>query len=88
MINPKAVNKEYKKVCEAMRDLVKKGGRHNRAPLPDDLELYGRLEAVKKTLEWVQPRLIKTTAKGNDRLNELNGHRHYVMGPTHALLYP
>lgn len=85
MRRPQQVRKEYKTVCQAMRDLMKKGGR---TPLPQDEGLYCRLAAVKKTLEWVYPRLIKTTAKGHDRLSELAGYRHYVMGPTHAELYP
>lgn len=88
MINARAVRKEYKKVCQAMKDLVKKGGRRNRTPLPKDECVYGHLATVKMTLEWVHPLLIKTTAKGPNRYNELMGHRHYVNGPTHAVLYP
>jgi hypothetical protein len=79
------VRNEYKAVCQAMHDLRKKGGK---APLPQDEELYCRLAAIRNTLEWVYPRLIKTTAKGNDRFTELAGYRHYVFGPTHAELYP
>lgn len=81
----KGMRNEYNKVCRAMRKLARKGGGK---PLPQDDELYCRLAAVKKTLEWVYPRLIKTSAKGHARLNELMGHRHYAMGPTHAELYP
>jgi ribosomal protein S19E (S16A) len=88
MRSPRAVRKEHKKVCQAMKDLLKKGGRRNRTPLPNDEYIYGRLATVKKTLEWVHPVLIETTAKGADRFNELMGHKHYVNGPTHAVLYP
>ena len=69
-----------------MADSNKKGGGHT--PLPEDSDLYCRLAVVKKTLEWVHPVLIKTTAKGANRFNELMGHRHYACGPTHAVLYP
>jgi hypothetical protein len=79
------IRNEYKKVCAAMDDLAKKGGH---SPLPKDSDLYCRLAVVKKTLEWVHPVLIRTTAKGPDRYNELMGHRHWAFGPTHAVLYP
>jgi hypothetical protein len=69
-----------------MAEIVKKGGGH--WPLQKDEDVYCRLAAVKNTLEWVHPLLIKTKAKGPDRLNELLGHRHYANGPTHAVLYP
>jgi hypothetical protein len=80
------VRKEYKAVCQAMKDLAKKGS--GKTPLPKDEEQYCRLATIKNTLEWVHPKLIKTTAKGHERLKELMGHRHYAMGPTHAELYP
>jgi hypothetical protein len=83
----RAVQKEYKNVCEAMRKLERKGGRHNRGPLPDDDVLYMRLAAIKYTLEWVYPRLISRTAKG-ERLNELISRKHILMGPTFAHLHP
>ena len=86
MRSPRLIRAEHKKVCQAMIDLIKKGGGHT--PLPKDDDLYGRLVVVKRTLEWVHPLLIKTTAKGPDRFNELMGHKHYVSGPTHAVLYP
>jgi hypothetical protein len=85
MRRPKQVRKEYKYVCRAMADLMKKG---SYGPLPEDLDLYRRLGAVKNTLEWVHSALIKTRARGQNRLNELCGHKHFVMGPTHAQLYP
>jgi hypothetical protein len=88
MRSPRSVRKEHKKVCQAMKDMVKKGGRCNRTPLPKDEYMYGRLAIVKMTLEWVHPLLIKTKAKGPDRLNELMGYRHFANGPTHAVLYP
>ena len=56
--------------------------------MPEDNELYMRLATVKDTLEWAYPRLIKTTAKGHERLSELMGYKHYVMGPTFTLLHP
>ena len=82
------IRQEHKKVCRAMKDLLKKGGRLNRAPLPGDAYVYGHLATVKMTLEWVHPLLIKTAAKRPDRYNELMGHRHFANGPTHAVLYP
>jgi hypothetical protein len=88
MRNARAARKEYKSVCQAMKDLVKKGGRLSRKPLPQDEKLYGNLATVKNTLEWVHPMLIKTTGKGSERFVELSGYRHYDNGPTHALLYP
>lgn len=88
MRSPRLVRAEHKRVCQAMKDLTKKRGRHSRAPAPGDEELYCRLAAVKMTLEWVHSKLVKTTAKGDDRFNELMGYRHIAMGPTHAVLYP
>lgn len=88
MRSPACVKSEYRKVCQAMDDLLKKGGPRNRTPLECDESLYLRLDAIKITLEWVYPRLIKTSAKGHGRLNELIGNRHYAMGPTHDTLYP
>jgi hypothetical protein len=67
-----------------MADLMKKG---SHSPLPRDVDLYCRFGAVKNTLEWIHPALIKTTATGPDRLNELCSHKHFVMGPTHAELH-
>jgi hypothetical protein len=86
MRTPRLVRKEYKSVCAAMRALDKKGGGHS--PLPKDSDLYCRLAVVKNTLEWVHPLLIKTDAKGPDRLNELLGYKHFAMGPTLAVLHP
>jgi hypothetical protein len=85
---PKAIRKEHRKVCEAMKSLLKKGGRRNRTPLPGDEYIYMRLATVKLTLEWVHPLLIKTKAKGRARYNELMGHGHFAFGPTHAVLFP
>jgi hypothetical protein len=79
--------KEHEAASEAMRQLTKKG-KGGRNPLPEDNELYMRLATVKDTLEWAYPRLIKTTAKGHERLSELMGYKHYVMGPTFTLLHP
>jgi hypothetical protein len=53
-----------------------------------DNDLYLRLSAIRNTLEWVHPTLIKTRAKGRGRTSELMLHRHYAAGPTHAELYP
>ena len=88
MRSPSSVKSEYRKVCQAMHDLLQKGGPRNRTPLECDEILYLRLETIKRTLEWVFPRLIKTSAKGHGRLNELLGYKHYAMGPTHDTLYP
>jgi hypothetical protein len=85
MRSPKQVREEYKYVCKKMADLMKKG---SDGPLPQDSDLYCRLGTVKNTLEWVHPLLIRTKAKGADRLNELISHRHYFLGPTFAELHP
>ena len=68
MRQARVVRKEYRAVCDAMKKLHIRGTRH---PLPKDEELYMRLSAIRNTLEWVHPKLIKTTAKGSDRFNEL-----------------
>jgi len=86
MKRPMLIRQEYRYVCEEMRKLAAKGGYGG--PLPKDVDLYCRLAAVKKTLEWVHSGLIKTQAKGADRMNELCGCKHYVHGPTFAELYP
>jgi hypothetical protein len=88
MESPKRIRKEHKRVCQAMKVLRRRGGRFNRTPLPDDEDLYGRLATVKMTLEWVHPFLIKTMAKGADRINILIGHKHFSFGPVHAVLFP
>lgn len=81
------VRQEHEAACAAMKKLEKKGKRG--MPLPQDTQSYMRLAAIKNTLEWVYPRLIKTTARGHaKRMNELMGHKHYVIGPTKAELYP
>lgn len=72
-----------------MKKLEKKGSGH-RIPLERDMELYMRLSAIKNTLEWVYPKLIKATAKGpegHERLDEIS-RKHVPMGPTFAELYP
>jgi hypothetical protein len=82
------VRKEYKDVCAEMKKLEKKGS-GGRIPLPRDMELYMRLSAIKNTLEWIHPKMIRTVAKGHDeRLNELMSRKHFVMGPTFAELHP
>jgi hypothetical protein len=86
MRSPMSVRQEYRKACEAMVRIITKGGGH--MPTAEDTETYGRLAVVKNTLEWVHPVLIKTAAKGSDRLNSLTGYKHYGNGPTHAVLYP
>jgi hypothetical protein len=85
MRSSKQVREEHKYVCKRMAELMKKG---NDGPLPQDSDLYCRLYAVKSTLEWVHPLLIKTKAKGTNRLNELISHRHYMFGPTSAEINP
>jgi hypothetical protein len=84
MASATRIRNEYKTVCQAMADLKRKGDGHS--PLPEDSDTYCRLAVVKNTLEWVHPILIKTSK--TDRWNELMGQRHFVMGPTHAVLYP
>jgi hypothetical protein len=86
MRSPMLVRKEYKNVCREMDNLLKKAG--CQTPLPEDSDVYCRLAVVKKTLEWVHPLLIKTTAKGPDRIGELLCRKHYAYGPTNAVLYP
>jgi hypothetical protein len=87
MRSPIAVRKEHKYVCEAMRKLEDKND--GKVPLEADEGLYFRLYAVKNTLEWVHPSLIKTKAKTRgERWVELVGYRHVAMGPTRSQLYP
>jgi hypothetical protein len=86
MADATRIRNEYKKVCQAMDALDKKGGGHS--PLPEDSDLYCRLSVLKNTLEWVHPILIKTKATGPDRFNELMGHRYMAFGPTFAVMYP
>ena len=74
---------EYQKVCEAIEDELSKST--SRRPLPEREHIYMELEIVKRTLEWTEPQLIKTTT---DRVTELAGCRHYVFGPTHSVLFP
>ena len=85
MRSARQVRQEYKTVCTEMKRLAAKNGG---TPLAKDSDLYCRLGAVKNTLEWVHPLLIRTVAKGPDRLNELLGYRHYALGPTHAEINP
>jgi hypothetical protein len=42
------MKKEYRAVCQAMKDLASKG---KNGPLPKDDDLYCRRAAIKKTLE-------------------------------------
>jgi hypothetical protein len=55
------IRKEHKAACEAldalMQEGIKAGGL---GPLPEKVGLYLRLSAVKNTLEWCEPILIKT----------------------------
>ncbi len=85
MAYARRIRQEYKRVCREMEKLMQRG---DRAPLPKDRDLYGRLAAIKKTLEWVHPLLIKTKGKGPDRYIELTGYRHFIAGPTFAEMYP
>jgi len=48
MVSARAVRKEYKAVCTAMKKLEKRG---NNGPLPKDDELYMRLSVIKNTVE-------------------------------------
>jgi hypothetical protein len=83
-----AVRKEYKKACEELKTLTKKNNSASR-PRPEDEDLYFRLHAIKDTLEWVHPALIKTESKERAQRNmELIGHKHYVFGPVFATFYP
>jgi hypothetical protein len=82
-----AIRKEHKAVCVKIKELEKKGGGHQ--PLDKDEDVYFRLYTMKDTLEWVLPMLIRTPkVEDVDRRTQLMGHRHYVYGPLHALLYP
>ncbi len=84
-----AIRKEHKAVRAKMAELMREGGASgHQGPLPKDHELYFRLYTIEQTLEWVNPSLIKTTAKDVDRRTELAGYKHYLMGPLHATLYP
>jgi hypothetical protein len=89
MRSPIAIRKEHKAVCAEMDALMQDGDTAGyQGPLPKDHELYFRLCCIQETLEWVYPSLIKTSGKGVERQMELAGHRHYLAGPLHALLYP
>ena len=74
-----------------MQEGIKAGGR---GPLPEKVGLYLRLSAVKNTLEWCEPILVKTGKYGPNptaacsRYQELMGYRHIVAGPVFAELYP
>jgi hypothetical protein len=83
-----AIRKEYRRVCDAMKDLEKKNGSEGK-PLPHDEGLYFRLYTIQYTLEWVHSGLIKTASrKPDERRIELMGHKHYIYGPVHRTLYP
>jgi len=69
------IRREYKRVCQALRELHGKSG-----PSATNHELYMRLATIKNTLEWVNPKLVKPKIAA--------GARHIVAGPTHAELYP
>jgi hypothetical protein len=89
------IRKEYKAACEALDALMQEersaGGR---GPLPEKVGLYLRLSAIKNTLEWCEPILVKTGKAGPNptatcsRYAELMGYRHIAGGPVFAELYP
>ena len=79
------IRKEHKNACDEIKKLERKGGG---TPLPSDRRTYFQLVAVRYTLEWVHWKLIKTEAKGPNRIREIMGYRHYYAGPTFAVLYP
>jgi hypothetical protein len=80
------IRKEHKAVCAKMDELMREG---DGQPLSKQHELYLRLYSIQMTLEWLDPSLIKTTArKYVERRIDLAGYRHYVAGPLHATLYP
>ena len=74
-----------------MQEGIKAGGR---GPLPEKVGLYLRLTAVKNTLEWCEPILVKTGKYGPNptatcsRYQELMCYRHIMAGPVFAELYP
>ena len=89
------IRKEYKAACEALDTLMQEGIKAGgRGPLPEKVGLYLRLRAVKNTLEWREPILIKTGKRGPNptatcsRYQELMGYRHIAGGPVFAELYP
>jgi hypothetical protein len=92
MQNRKSIRAEHKKACEEIAVLEEKGRKAgcDGGPLPEDMNQYHALHAIKKTLEWVHISLIKTTAKPTEPnyLNELQnkGHRFYDLGPVGATL--
>lgn len=79
-----SIKNEHESVCAAMKKLERTDGGF---PVEGDTPLYLRLAAVKNTLEWVCPQLVKI-AKGSDRLDALMGYKHIASGPTFAQLYP
>lgn len=77
------------KACEALNTLMEKAIRAGaNGPLPEDVNQYFQLKAIKETLEWVHTDLIETISKPTDPnyLNELMAHRFYGLGPVGATL--
>jgi hypothetical protein len=74
------IEREYKKVCAAL-DVLHEGASTRRCA-SGDKDLYIRLTSIKKTLEWIYPRLIKTKGIGRVRFSELMEHKHFEIGPT------
>lgn len=72
------IEREYKSVCDAL-------SKHSAAN-PGESAVALQLMAIKKTLEWTYPRLIRTKGSGRARWRELLEHRHFVVGPTDDLL--
>ena len=89
------IRKEHKAACEAMDILMQEGIKAGgRGPLPEEAELYLRLSAVRNTLEWCEPILIKTGEGAPESYRHLfkicrvDGLPAYCRGPVFAELYP
>jgi hypothetical protein len=68
-----------------MKKLEKKG---NNGPLPKDDELYMQLSAIKNTLEWVHPGLVKKRGMSHQEWFDRTSRNHFILGPTFAQVYP
>lgn len=95
MSGTRRIRKEHKAACEALNALMQEGIEAGcNGPLPEKVGLYLRLSAVKNTLEWCEPNLVKTGKHGPNptatcsRFEELMGYRHIALGPVMAEMYP
>lgn len=76
------IRKEHKAVRGILAKLIRDGkdAGYEGQPLPKDKQLYLEIDAIRLTLEWVYPALVKHAERGT--------YRHLLAGPLHATLYP